>query len=46
MYGKRADSAETLPAVNPPEEDTNSQWSALEMTLTRKGGMRSTLRIT
>jgi len=43
---KQRVSGDTRPAVRPPDEETNNQWSALEMTLTKNGGIRSTLRMT
>ena len=38
-------SGENRPAVKPPVEETNSQWSSLLMTLVRNGLSESTFRI-
>ena len=45
MYGNSAVSGDTRPAVSPPVDDTNNQWSALEMTLMKKGAIASTFLI-
>ena len=41
-YGNRAVSGETRPAVRPPVDETNNQWSSDEITLTKNGGISST----
>ena len=44
-YGNSAVSGDTRPAVRPPVDEMNSQWSTLEMTLIKNGAILSTLRI-